>query len=77
MLSELFRDQARNVGQQGYLTKVYLGQAMKYYDQEYSSLDELVLFRDAFRLEYSKYFKEVEDKKSSLFKQDPRTWGYT
>jgi hypothetical protein len=51
-LSMLFKDQSRIVGQQGYLTKVYLGQAMKYYDQEYEPLEELVSFRDQFHLDY-------------------------
>jgi hypothetical protein len=51
-LSMLFKDQSRIVGQQGYLTKVYLGQAMKYYDQEYEPLEELVSFRDQFNLDY-------------------------
>jgi len=50
---------------------------MKYYDQEQQPLEELVAFRDQYRVEYMRYYKDVDDKKSSLFKQDPRTWGYT
>ena len=34
---------------------------MKYYDQEYEPLDELVTFRDTFRLDYTKYHMKVED----------------
>lgn len=50
---------------------------MKYYEQEHQPLEELLAFRDSFKLDYLKALEKLNEKKSELFGKDVSTWGYT
>lgn len=50
---------------------------MKYYEQEYEPLEDLLSFRDSFKLDFLKQKQQLEAKKEILFTKDIQSWGYT
>lgn len=56
---------------------MYCGQAMKYYEQEHSPLEELLQFRDSFKADYTKQLEKLNEKKAALFGKAFSLWEYS
>ena len=76
ILSELYKEACINIKSQGYCFKTYVSQAMKHYDCEHQPIEDLVSFRDQFKIDYQRQLKDLEDRKQDLWKKDPKHWGY-
>lgn len=77
-MSMLFTSTAQYLDNQGELTKIYSGQAMKYYEQEYEPLEELLGFRDQIKAECTKFKASLDQRKELLYnKQEFSQWGFS